>query len=82
MTGGRLELNLTGTIVKNRVIGQIGLGNLSAKCEGAATPEKVSINFQSLTTDGTVSGNIVLQRMVLKPKDNEKAKPNTSAKPV
>jgi hypothetical protein len=81
-SGGTQELNLTGTMVKNRVTGQIGIGNISAKCEGAATPEKLSINFQSLTQDGTVTGNIVLQRLIAKPNDNEKTKPNTSVKPI
>jgi hypothetical protein len=79
-SAGTIELNLAGTMIKNRVTGQIGIENISAKCEGAATPEKVSINFQSLTQDGTVTGNLVLQRLIVRPNDNEKTKLNTTAK--
>jgi len=51
---------------------------VSAKCEGAATAEKISISFQSLTSDGTVRGNVVFQRATVKQNDNEKAKPMPS----
>jgi hypothetical protein len=65
--GGTVEINLTGTLTKNRLNGQIGIGGVSAKnCEGAATSEKISISFQTLTSDGTVRGNAVFQRATAK----------------
>jgi len=79
-SGGKVELNFNGTLAKGRLTGQLGIGSVSAKCEGAATPDKISISFQSPTPDGTVSGNIVLQRLTLKPNDDEKAKPDPAAR--
>lgn len=64
--GGTVEINFTGTLSKNRLNGQLGIGGVSAKCEGAATGEKISISFQSLTSDGTVRGNVVFQRATAK----------------
>jgi hypothetical protein len=87
-----VELNFSGTLVKGRLSGQLGLGSVSAKCEGAVTSTKISISFQSMTPDGTLSGNVVLQRLPLQlndnaiqripfqPNDNEKAKPNPPAR--
>src|SRR5208337_3921081 len=72
---GRAEINFTGTLSKGRLSGQIGIGGVSAKCEGSATAEKISISFQSLTSDGTVRGNAVFQRATVNQNDNEKAKP-------
>jgi hypothetical protein len=72
---GTAEVNFTGSLSKNRLNGQIGIGGVSAKCEGAATDEKISISFQSLTSDGMVRGNVVFQRATVKQNDNEKAKP-------
>ena len=79
-SAGGLEINFTGTLSKGRLSGQIGVGGFSAKCEGAATPEKMSISFQSLTSDGTVRGNVVLQRLPLKSNNNEKTPPNPAGK--
>jgi hypothetical protein len=62
-SGGGIEMNFAGTLSKSKVTGQLGMGSVSAKCEGAATPEKISITFQTLTPDGTVRGNVVLQRL-------------------
>jgi hypothetical protein len=62
-SSGQIELNFNGTLVKGRLSGQLGMGSVSAKCEGAVTAEKISISFQSLTSDGTLSGNVVLQRL-------------------
>ncbi len=76
-SGGGVEMNFAGTFSKNRVSGQLGIGSVSTKCEGAATADKISITFQSLTTDGTVRGNVVLHRLANKPKENEKTKPNS-----
>jgi hypothetical protein len=64
--GGTVEINFTGTLSKNRLNGQLGIGGVSSKCEGAATGEKISISFQSLTSDGTVRGNVVFQRATAK----------------
>ncbi len=75
---GVVEMNFSGTFSKGRLSGQLGIGSVSAKCEGAATAEKISINFQSLTPDGTLRGNVVLQRQLVKPNDNEKTKSNSS----
>ena len=74
-SSGTAEINFTGTLSKGRLSGQIGLGGMSAKCEGAGTTEKISISFQSLTSNGTVGGNVVFQRAIVKQNDNEKAKP-------
>ena len=76
-TTGNAEINFAGAIAKGKLTGQIGVGGVSAKCEGAATPEKLSLSFQSLTPDGTVRGNVVLQRITRKqnntpPAHNEK----------
>jgi hypothetical protein len=79
---GGVEINFTGTLSKGRLSGQIGVGGISAKCEGAATPDKISISFQSLTPDGTVHGNIVLQRLPLKAKANEETKPDPSGQRI
>lgn len=76
-TAGAAEINFTGTLLKGRLSGQIGVGGVSAKCDGAATPEKISISFQSLTPDGTVRGNVVLQRLAPKQNNYEKAKPDS-----
>jgi hypothetical protein len=77
---GKIEMNFGGTLSKGKLQGQIGVGSFTAKCEGAATPEKISISFQSLTPDGMVRGNIVLQRLLPKPNENEKAKPDPTGK--
>lgn len=65
-TGSHLktEINFNGQYEKGRLTGQIGLGSLSAKAEGAALADKISLSFQSLTTGGVVRGNLVLQRLV------------------
>jgi hypothetical protein len=75
---GRVEMNFTGSFSKGRLSGQLGVGSVSAKGEGVATPDKISINFQSLTPDGTVRGNVILLRLTIKPNDNEKPKPSPS----
>jgi hypothetical protein len=62
-----VEMNFSGTISKGGVRGNIGIDQISTKCEGVATDDKISINFQSLTPDGTVRGNVILQRLLLKP---------------
>ena len=62
-SGGGVELNFSGMLSKGRLTGQIGVGGVSSKCEGAATAEKLSISFQSLTPDGMVRGNLTLQRL-------------------
>ena len=79
---GLVEMNFSGTLSKGRLGGQLGIGSASAKCEGVATEDKISITFQSLTPDGTVRGNVVLQRLTVKPNDNEKPKPNPSGNRV
>lgn len=89
-SSGQIELNFNGTLVKGRLSGQLGMGAVSAKCEGAVTAEKISISFQSLTSDGTLSGNVVLERLPpeltgneiqpLPVQPNEKAKPNSSSR--
>lgn len=70
-TAGNLELNFTGTQSKGRLSGQLGAASVSAKCEGASTREKISMNFQSLTPDGTARGNVTLQRLSPKQRENE-----------
>ncbi|MHB8523204.1 MAG: hypothetical protein ACYDH9_20965 [Limisphaerales bacterium] len=65
---GRVEMNFAGTMSSSRVTGQIGIAGFSVKCEGVATTDKISINFQSLTPDGTLHGNVVLQRLPANPK--------------
>jgi hypothetical protein len=77
---GKMEVNFSGTLTKGRLQGQIGIGAFSAKCEGASTPDKISISFQSLTPDGVVRGNVVLQRLLPKSNENEKAKPNPTGR--
>jgi hypothetical protein len=77
---GKIEVNFSGTLSKGRLQGQVGIGAFTAKCEGAATPDKISISFQSLTPDGMVRGNVVLQRLLPKPNENEKAKPNPAGR--
>jgi hypothetical protein len=62
-TSGQIELNFNGTLVKGRLNGQLGMGSVSAKCEGVVTADKISVSFQSLTSDGALSGNVVLQRL-------------------
>lgn len=79
-TAGRIEINFSGTLSKSRLVGQVGVENTSAKCEGAATSDKISINYQSLTPDGTVRGNVVLQRLPQKANDNEKSNPNPAVR--
>jgi hypothetical protein len=59
---GKVEINFNGTHTKGRLSGQLGLGSVSAKCDGAALDNKISLSFQSLTPDGTVRGNLVFQR--------------------
>ncbi|PWU13106.1 MAG: hypothetical protein C5B50_20095 [Verrucomicrobia bacterium] len=88
-SAGGLELNFNGTLSKGALSGQIGAGSVSGKCDGAATSDKISINFQSLTQDGTVRGNVVLQRLAFShgnveiqrvpfnSKNNEKPKPDS-----
>jgi len=61
------EMNFSGTISKGSVRGNIGVDQISTKCEGVATDDKISINFQSLTPDGTARGNVILHRLLLKP---------------
>jgi len=63
---GTSEFNFTSTLSKNRLAGQVGLGQFSSKSDGAATPDQISLNFQTLTSDGTVRGNVVLQRLTSK----------------
>jgi hypothetical protein len=75
---GGVEMNFAGNLTNHHVAGQLGIGSVSAKCEGVATPEKISITFQSLTSDGTVRGNIVLQRLLPKNNQYEKANPSPS----
>jgi len=75
-SAGGMELNFSGTLSKGRLSGQIGVGGVSTKCEGAVMSDKISVSFQSFTPDGTVRGNVVLQRITVKPKDNEKIKSN------
>src|SRR6266567_3648942 len=70
-SSGQIELNFNGTLIKGGLSGQLGFGSISAKCEGAITAEKISISFQSLTADGTLSGNVVLQRLPPQPNENE-----------
>jgi hypothetical protein len=72
---GSLEFNFAGTLTKGRLAGQIGLGGFSSKCEGAVSPDKISISFHSRTPDGTLRGNVVLQRLLNKPASNEEAHP-------
>jgi hypothetical protein len=55
-------VNFTGTYSKGRLTGQVGIGGFSTKCDGAAVNNKISLSFQSVTTDGTVRGNVSLQR--------------------
>jgi hypothetical protein len=74
-SSGTTEMNFTGTLSKGRLSGQVGVGGVSAKCEGAATVGKISISFRSLTSDGTIQGNVVLERAIMKQDHNEKANP-------
>lgn len=76
---GRIELNFSGTLTHGRLGGQIGLGGVTSKCEGAVTPEKISLSFQSRSPDGTTQGNVTLQRILLSnPTTNEKIDPASS----
>jgi hypothetical protein len=59
---GRTEISFQGSLVKGRVQGQIGIGSFTSKAEGAALDNKISLSFQSITTDGAVRGSLVLQR--------------------
>jgi len=59
---GRVEINFTGSLLKGRVQGQLGIGSFSSKCDGAALDNKISLSFQAFTPDGTVRGNLVFQR--------------------
>lgn len=77
---GGTEINFNGTLTKGALRGQLGIGASSAKCEGAAFPTKISLSFQSLTSDGVARGNVVFQRLQLKtsPKEHEKTQPGVS----
>jgi hypothetical protein len=67
-TKGTTEMNFAGSLAENRIEGQLGVAGLSAKAEGVAISEKISISFRSLTHAGTAEGTLVLQRAaVLKP---------------
>lgn len=75
---GTDEMNFTGTLSKGGLVGQIGVGQISSKCAGVAMDDKISINFQSLTRDSTLRGNVALQRLILKPNNTNNEKDNTN----
>jgi len=78
---GNAEINFNGTYTQGRLEGQLGIAGFNTKCEGAALPDKISLSFQSLTSDGIVHGTVVFQRLTTKPipNQNEKTKPGTNA---
>jgi hypothetical protein len=61
-TEGLGEFSFSGVLDQGRLIGQLGLGGYSAKAEGVALDDKISVTFQTTTASGTVQGNVVLQR--------------------
>lgn len=79
---GTDEINFTGTLSKGGLVGQVGVGQLSSKCAGVAMDDKISISFQSATRDGTIRGNVALQRLILKSNEtnNEKTTTDPSAR--
>jgi hypothetical protein len=61
---GIWEMSFSGTVNRGRLSGTLGIAGLTAKCEGAALDDKMSLSFQSLTPDGTMRGNLVFQRSI------------------
>ena len=61
-TEGETEANFSGDLVGSRITGQLGVAGNSAKAEGVAVADKISITFRSVTQSGTVQGTFVLQR--------------------
>lgn len=63
---GKTEVNFNGTFDKGGVSGQLGISGFALKADGAAVENKISLSFQTRTPDGTIKGNITLQRLTLK----------------
>ncbi|MSU62295.1 MAG: hypothetical protein EXS31_07850 [Pedosphaera sp.] len=65
-TAGKAEFNFSGSVEAGQLSGLLGFGgkasSLSAKCDGVALNEKISLTFQKLTDNGTVQGSVTLQR--------------------
>jgi len=59
---GETEANFSGQQNSGRLNGQIGIAGISAKAEGVAITEKISVTYQSVTQSGTAQGTFVLQR--------------------
>lgn len=76
---GGAELSFGGTITDGKLIGQLGLGSYSASCDGVASPDKISISFQSRAADGFVRGNIIFQRQNQHGIQNEKTGASSSS---
>jgi hypothetical protein len=65
-TGGKVEVNFSGTVDAGQASGTLGFGgsssSVSVKCDGVALNEKISLTFQKLTEGGSVQGNLTFQR--------------------
>jgi hypothetical protein len=60
---GTGELSVSGDIDKGRFKGMVGIAGYSMDTTGAVVEDKISLPFQALTSNGTVQGNVVLQRI-------------------